>query len=289
MPSLPDLHQAGPSGRATAADPTPGGAAASPGDGGAPVAVSVHDVRHTYGRGAQAVTALGPVSLEIPAGEFLVLVGPSGCGKSTLLRLIAGFERATHGEVRVNGETPEPGRQAGIVFQQPRLFPWHTVGDNIGQALKYAGVPRAERAGRIAELLDRVGLADTAGRRVWQISGGQQHRVAIARALAGGKRLLLLDEPFAALDALTRERLQEDLRAVSADTGTTSVFVTHSVDEAVFLGTRTVVLSARPGTVALDIPITLPRTGAAPDDLRGLPEYAALRAEIGTAVRNAAR
>ncbi|RLV68737.1 ABC transporter ATP-binding protein [Streptomyces sp. CBMAI 2042] len=254
--------------------------------------VSVRDVEHTYGgrgRGTDSVTALGPVSLEIPAGEFLVLVGPSGCGKSTLLRLIAGFERASSGEVEVFGARPEPGNQAGIVFQQPRLFPWRTVGDNVGLALKYAGVPRPERAERTAELLERVGLADTAGRRIWQISGGQQQRVAIARALAGGKRLLLLDEPFAALDALTRERLQEDLRTVSAETGTTSVFVTHSVDEAVFLGTRTVVLSARPGRVALDIPIGLPRTGTGPDELRGLPEYAALRAEIGTAVRDAAR
>ncbi|MFJ8249232.1 ABC transporter ATP-binding protein [Streptomyces sp. NPDC094466] len=251
--------------------------------------VSVRDVRHSYGRGADAVTALGPLSLEIPAGEFLVLVGPSGCGKSTLLRLVAGFEHATEGVVEVFGDRPAPGGRAGIVFQQPRLFPWRTVGDNIGLALRYAGVPRAERAERIAELLERVGLAGTARRRIWQISGGQQQRVAIARALAGGKRLLLLDEPFAALDALTRERLQEDLRTVSAETGTTSVFVTHSVDEAVFLGTRAIVLTNRPGTVALDLPIDLPRTGADPDELRGLPAYAALRAEIGTAVRNAAR
>ncbi|MFE6980076.1 ABC transporter ATP-binding protein [Streptomyces griseus] len=275
MPSAPDLSKA----------PE---AAAGPQESAAPV-VSVTDVRHSYGRGADAVTALGPLSLEIPAGEFLVLVGPSGCGKSTLLRLIAGFEHATEGTVEVFGERPDPGSQAGIVFQQPRLFPWRTVGDNIGLALKYAGVPRAERPERTAELLERVGLADTAGRRIWQISGGQQQRVAIARALAGGKRLLLLDEPFAALDALTRERLQEDLRTVSAETGTTSVFVTHSVDEAVFLGTRAIVLTNRPGTVALDIPIDLPRTGADPDELRGLPAYAALRAEIGTAVRNAAR
>ncbi|MFC9187857.1 ABC transporter ATP-binding protein [Streptomyces cyaneofuscatus] len=275
MPSLPD----------TAKAPVPEQRKGGP-------VVSVRNVEHTYGgrgRGAESVTALGPVSLEIPAGEFLVLVGPSGCGKSTLLRLIAGFERASSGEVEVFGERPEPGNQAGIVFQQPRLFPWRTVGDNVGLALKYAGVPRPERAERTAELLERVGLADTAGRRIWQISGGQQQRVAIARALAGGKRLLLLDEPFAALDALTRERLQEDLRTVSAETGTTSVFVTHSVDEAVFLGTRTVVLSARPGRVALDIRIGLPRTGTGPDELRGLPEYAALRAEIGTAVRDAAR
>ncbi|ARF74482.1 ABC transporter ATP-binding protein [Kitasatospora albolonga] len=275
MPSLPDTD-----------------AARAPQQRESAAVVSVREVEHTYGgkgRGATPVTALGPVSLEIPAGEFLVLVGPSGCGKSTLLRLIAGFERASSGEVEVFGERPEPGNQAGIVFQQPRLFPWRTVGDNVGLALKYAGVPRAERAERTAGLLERVGLADTADRRVWQISGGQQQRVAIARALAGGKRLLLLDEPFAALDALTRERLQEDLRTVSAETGTTSVFVTHSVDEAVFLGTRTVVLSARPGQVALDLPIGLPRSGTGPDELRGLPEYAALRAEIGTAVRDAAR
>ncbi|WP_328320972.1 ABC transporter ATP-binding protein [Streptomyces sp. NBC_00388] len=273
--------------------PAPGSATVREAAAGAtsvPAAVAVREVRHRYGRGADAVTALGPLTLDIPAGEFLVLVGPSGCGKSTLLRLIAGFERASSGTVAVHGGAPEPGRQAGVVFQQPRLFPWRTVGDNISLALRFAGVPRAERPARVEELLERVGLTGTSGRRTWQISGGQQQRVAIARALAGGKDLLLLDEPFAALDALTRERLQEDLRTVSAQTGITSVFVTHSVDEAVFLGTRAVVLSARPGTVALDIPIELPRTGSEdPDELRGLPGYAALRAEIGATVRDAAR
>ena len=251
-------------------------------------AVSVRDVAHVYGRGGSAVRALGPISLDVPAGEFLVLVGPSGCGKSTLLRLIAGFDRPTSGTVTVRGEVPEPGRQSGVVFQQPRLFPWHTVGDNVGLALRYAGVPRAERPARVAELLDRVGLSGTASRRVWEISGGQQQRVAMARALAGDRDLLLLDEPFAALDALTRERLQEDLRRVGHETGSTSVFVTHSVDEAVFLATRIVVLSRRPGVVTLDLPVDLPRTGLDPDELRGLPEYAALRAETGAAVRAAA-
>jgi len=181
-----------------------------------------------------------------------------------------------------------PGRGAGLVFQQPRLFPWKTVGGNVELALRYARVPAAERAERVPELLARVGLDDVARRRTWQISGGQQQRVAIARALAVDNPLLLLDEPFAALDALTRERLQEDLRQVSAETGRTSIFVTHSVDEAVFLGSRVVVLSARPGRVVLDLPIELPRTGIAPDELRGLPEYAALRSEIGHAVRAAA-
>ncbi|MEV7085402.1 ABC transporter ATP-binding protein [Streptomyces sp. NPDC093085] len=253
-------------------------------------AVSLREVAHRYGRDREAAPVLGPLSLAIPAGEFLVLVGPSGCGKSTLLRLIAGFERPSSGEVTVGGGTPEPGRQAGVVFQQPRLFPWRTVGENIALALRFAQVPRAERPARVEELLERVGLAGTARRRTWQLSGGQRQRVAIARALAGGKELLLLDEPFAALDALTRERLQEDLRRVSALTGVTAVFVTHSVDEAVFLGTRAVVLSARPGRVALDLPLALDRTGNEdPDALRGAPEYAALRAELGAAVRDAAR
>jgi taurine transport system ATP-binding protein len=252
-------------------------------------ALSIRDVGHEYGRGAARVWALGPVSLEVPAGEFLVLVGPSGCGKSTLLRLLAGFERPTLGEVLVGGEVPEPGRRAGVVFQHARLFPWRTVGGNVELALGLAGVPRTERRQRAEELLDRVGLSGTAGRRTWEISGGQQQRVAIARALAGARQLLLLDEPFGALDALTRERLQEDVRSVGNRTGTTSVFVTHSVDEAVFLASRVVVLTAAPGTVALDIPVDLPRTGLPPHELRGLPEYAALRAEIGAAVRSVAR
>ncbi|SEH02648.1 taurine transport system ATP-binding protein [Nonomuraea solani] len=241
-----------------------------------------------YGRGADAVTALGPVSLDVPQGSFLVIVGASGCGKSTLLRLIAGFERPTSGTVLTNGGRPTPGKGAGIVFQQPRLFPWKSVGGNVELALRYAGVPRDERARRVRELLERVGLRDVAHRRIWQLSGGQQQRVAIARALAADDPLLLLDEPFAALDALTRERLQEDLRLVSVQTGRTSVFVTHSVEEAVFLGSRVVVLTKRPGRVALDLDIPLPRTGLEPDELRALPEYAALRATVSQAVRAAA-
>ncbi|MCA2226034.1 ABC transporter ATP-binding protein [Nonomuraea aurantiaca] len=251
-------------------------------------AVHAHEVEHVYGTGADAVTALGPISLEVPQGSFLVIVGASGCGKSTLLRLIAGFEQPTSGTVRTGGERPVPGRGAGIVFQQPRLFPWKSVGGNVELALRYAGVPREERARHVPELLRRVGLDNVAHRRIWQLSGGQRQRVAIARAMASDNPLLLLDEPFAALDALTRERLQEDLRRVSAQTGRTSVFVTHSVEEAVFLGSRVVVLTRRPGRIALDLDIPLPRTGLEPDELRALPEYAALRATVSQAVRTAA-
>ncbi|MGW7287560.1 ABC transporter ATP-binding protein [Streptomyces sp. NPDC054847] len=250
--------------------------------------VRLDDVVHRYGRGGQDVTAVGPVDLSVTAGEFLVLVGPSGCGKSTLLRLIAGFERPTCGTVRVSGDEPRPGAVAGVVFQTPRLFPWRTVGGNVDLALRYAGVDRAHRPERRARLLARVGLEGTENRRTWEISGGQQQRVALARALAAENPLLLLDEPFAALDALTRERLQEDVRRVTAQTGRTTVFVTHSADEAVFLGSRIVVLTKGPGTVALDLPVDLPRGDVDAEELRESREFADLRTRISHAVKTAA-
>ncbi|WP_167478381.1 ABC transporter ATP-binding protein [Nocardia arthritidis] len=254
-------------------------------------AIVIEGVAHRYGRGA---IALGPLDLTVPPGEFLVLVGASGCGKSTLLRLIAGFDKPTEGRIVVSGAAPVPGHTSGMVFQQPRLFPWRTVGGNVELALKYAGVPRDRRAERRDELLRRVGLETMGGRRVWEISGGQQQRVAIARALAADTspthrpRALLLDEPFAALDALTRERLQEDLRRVGAESGRTAVFVTHSADEAAFLGSRVVVLTKRPGRIALDLPVELPRSDIDPDELRGSAEFLAVRREIAKAVKAAA-
>jgi taurine transport system ATP-binding protein len=248
----------------------------------------IKNVEHRYGKGSGAVTALGPVDLDVEPGAFLVLVGASGCGKSTLLRLIAGFESPSEGAVQVSGAAPTPGVTSGVVFQQPRLFPWRTVAGNIDLALKYAKVPRDRRAERREHLLERVGLEGTGNRKIWEISGGQQQRVAIARALAAETPLFLLDEPFAALDALTRERLQEDVRQVSAESGRTTVFVTHSADEAAFLGSRIVVLTRRPGKVALDLPSELPRTGVDARELRRSPEFLRLKDEVGEAVKAAA-
>jgi taurine transport system ATP-binding protein len=250
--------------------------------------VRLDHVTHQYGRRSETFTAVGPVDLSVPAGEFLVIVGASGCGKSTLLRLIAGFEHPTHGSVRVSGIQPRPGEAAGLVFQTPRLFPWRTVQGNIDLALRYAGVERAQRPRRRAELLARVGLEGVGQRRIWEVSGGQQQRVAIARALAAENPLFLLDEPFAALDALTRERLQEDVREVTAQTGRTTVFVTHSADEAVFLGSRIVVLTKSPGTIALDLPIDLPRGDIDAGQLRNSTEFAELRAQVAHAVKTTA-
>ncbi|MEV7676125.1 MULTISPECIES: ABC transporter ATP-binding protein [unclassified Streptomyces] len=269
----------------SSSESTAAGAAVDTGRAGA---VRLDGVTHRYGRGGEAFTAVGPVDLAVPAGEFLVLVGASGCGKSTLLRLIAGFERPTQGSVRVSGGEPRPGATAGVVFQTPRLFPWRTVRGNVDLALRYAGVDRGRWPERRAELLARVGLEGTENRRVWEISGGQQQRVAIARALAAENPLLLLDEPFAALDALTRERLQEDVRRVTGRTGRTTVLVTHSAEEAVFLGSRIVVLTKSPGTVALDLPIGLPRGDVDAEELRNSPEFTALRARVSHAVKAAA-
>ncbi|GAA0300576.1 ABC transporter ATP-binding protein [Streptomyces polychromogenes] len=248
--------------------------------------VDLAGVSVRYGSIRQPVTALEGVDLRITAGEFVVLVGPSGCGKTSLLRVVAGFERPASGRARVRGEHPRPGAGAGVVFQQPRLFPWRTVGGNLGFALARLGVPRAERPGRIDELLERVGLPGMAGRRTWELSGGQQQRVAIARALAAEPRLLLMDEPFAALDALTRERLQEEVRTLAGRLGTTVLFVTHSAEEAVLLGSRVLVMAAGPGRVVAELAVGLPRE---PDTdvpaLRASPEFARLRGRLARTMR----
>ena len=231
----------------------------------APPVVAVNNVGKTFVDGGQAVAALESIDLTIGSGEFISLIGPSGCGKSTLLRLIGDLTTPTSGTVLVNGK---PARRArldrdyGMVFQAPVLMDWRTVSGNIELPLEIMGFDRAERSRRSADLLRLVELEGFASRHPWQLSGGMQQRVAIARALAFDPKLLLMDEPFGALDEMTRERMNLELMRIWARTRTTVVFVTHSIPEAVFLSTRVVVISPRPGRIAriVDIDLPQPRT-----------------------------
>jgi NitT/TauT family transport system ATP-binding protein/taurine transport system ATP-binding protein len=242
--------------------------------------VVLDGVAHRYrGRGAE-VQALAPADLEIAAGEFVAVVGPSGCGKTTLLQLIAGFLTPTDGVVTVGGErvtAPSPDR--GVVFQQANLYPWLSVRKNVELGPRLGGVPRAERR-RIAErYLALVGLGDFAEAAPYELSGGMQQRCQIARVLANDPAIMLLDEPFGALDALTRERLQDELHRIWLGSGKTAFFITHSVEEAVYLGTRVLVMSPRPGRIVLDAPVPFPageRTAA----LRATPEFVAFRERV---------
>ncbi|GAA0972260.1 ABC transporter ATP-binding protein [Acrocarpospora macrocephala] len=243
-------------------------------------AVEVRGVTRSF-RGKRA---LGPVDLVVEPGAFVTLVGPSGCGKSTLLGLIAGFARPSDGSLRAFGEPvggPDPSR--GVVFQEPRLFPWLSVAANVAFGLR--SLPKAARRERVAELLELTGLAEAGRLRPYELSGGMRQRAAIARALAPRPRLLLMDEPFAALDAFTRERMQDEVRALWQRTGTTVLFVTHSVDEAVYLGTRVVALSGSPGVIVLDERSKLP----ALEHPRADPGFAELRERLTEVVRAAAQ
>jgi NitT/TauT family transport system ATP-binding protein len=224
--------------------------------------IEITGVGKTFESGAVRTEALRDVSLSVAAGEFLSIIGPSGCGKSTLLRIVGDLVPPSTGAVRVNGKTPSQARldrDYGIVFQTPVLYDWRTVADNVRLPLELAGRPRDERETRPRALLRLVGLDGFEEHRPWQLSGGMQQRVAIARALALHPAILLMDEPFGALDEMTRERLNLELLTVCAETAATVLFVTHSIAEAVFLSTRVVVMSPRPGTIDTVIDIDLPR------------------------------
>jgi len=206
----------------------------------------------TYVTADGPVHALSDVNLAIAPGEFVSLIGPSGCGKTTLLRVIADLEKPTGGVIRVNGVAPDQARlrrDYGYVFQAPALLPWRRIESNVTLPLEVMGVPRAERRDRARRQLELVGLAGFERRFPWQLSGGMQQRASIARALAFDPALLLMDEPFGALDEIVRDHLNEQLRALWKRTGKTVVFVTHSIPEAVFLSTRIVVMSPRPGRI----------------------------------------
>jgi NitT/TauT family transport system ATP-binding protein len=251
-------------------------------------AVLLEQVNKTYREGTQAVAALQELSLSVADGEFLALIGPSGCGKSTLLRLVADLEQAERGRITVFGKSPAQARRDrdyGIVFQAPVLFDWRNVQANIEVPLEVAGVPARERQQRSQELLRLIGLADFAQAYPWQLSGGMQQRVALARALALQPPLLLMDEPFGALDELSREHLQEELLRLRAGNSTppTVMFVTHSIAEAVFLADRIIVLSARPGRVSRNIPVGLaaPRQAELRSSLEFFEQVSAVRAALG--------
>ncbi|MBS7703774.1 ABC transporter ATP-binding protein [Chelatococcus asaccharovorans] len=211
--------------------------------------------------------ALDQISLSVAPGEFVSIVGPSGCGKSTLLRLLAGLERADSGRLVKDGtEISGPSLDRGLVFQEPRLFPWLTVVQNITLGLQNQRMSRAERRRGVAEHIDLVGLAGFENAYPHQLSGGMAQRAAIARALVNRPEVLLLDEPFGALDALTRARLQGELQRIWAHEGITMLLVTHDVDEAVILGDRVVVMAPRPGRIARGVEVDLPHPRIRADD-----------------------
>jgi len=248
-------------------------------------AVHVEGLDRVFTSRQGSVTALQGVDLDVAPGEFVSLIGPSGCGKSTLLRLVADLDQPTSGTLEVFGKSARQARldqDYGIAFQQAGLLPWRTVAKNIELPLALHKVGKAERQARVEELVELIGLNEFAGSYPDQLSGGMQQRVAIARALAEEPPLLLMDEPFGALDEMTRERMQAELLAIRERTGTTVVFVTHSIAEAVFCSTQVVVMSARPGRIVRVVDVDLPTRD---EDAR---EHPSFFAGI-TAVREALR
>ena len=238
--------------------------------------LTVRGVTKRFAVGDDEIEALASVDLAIPKGEFVCMIGASGCGKSTLLRIIAGFEEPTTGDVSIDGKViAGPGSDRGMVFQDYALFPWMTVRQNISFGPRQRQLPRAEIDRTTDEFVRMVGLERFADRYPNQLSGGMKQRVAIARVLANDANILLMDEPFGALDALTREQLQNELLQIWKRTGVTTIFVTHSVEEAVLLADRVLVMSAGPGRIDSDFRIELPR----PRDVSS-PEFNALRRDI---------
>jgi len=247
----------------------------------AAAAVSIRGVSKTFPGGT---TALQGIDLEIVPGEFVSLIGPSGCGKSTLLRVIGDLIAPTSGEALVNGKPSQQARRDrdyGIVFQDAVLFDWRTVAKNIALPLELSGWSREKRRDRVAQMLELVELKGFEDHHPWQLSGGMQQRVSIARALAFDPTLLLMDEPFGALDEMTRERLNMELLRIWEASGSTVVFVTHSISEAVFLSTRVVVMSPRPGRIAELVTVDLPQPRTA--ETREEPRFF----ELVTQVRDA--
>jgi len=249
-------------------------------------AIEARGLSLTYATGDGPVHALSDVDLTIAPGEFVSLIGPSGCGKTTLLRVIADLETPTGGSIRVNGVTPGEARlrrDYGYVFQAPALLPWRRIESNVTLPLEVMGIPREERRRRAQQQLELVNLAGFGRKFPWQLSGGMQQRASIARALSFDPALLLMDEPFGALDEIVRDHLNEQLLALWKRTGKTVVFVTHSIPEAVFLSTRIVVMSPRPGRITDIVPCDL-----GPDrplEIRETPEFLRIAQRVREGLR----
>jgi NitT/TauT family transport system ATP-binding protein len=242
--------------------------------------IVVDHVSKVFRTAERDVVALQDINLEVPRGQFVCLLGPSGCGKSTLLNAIAGFALPSQGSISADGQVvTAPGPERGMVFQEYALFPWMTVADNIAFGLQIKGLPKAEIEATVAKLLQMLSLSDFRNRFPKDLSGGMRQRVAIARVLALDSPIMLMDEPFGALDALTRRNLQDELLRIWAELKKTIIFVTHSIEEAIYLADRIVVMTYRPGTVKRDLLVTLPR-------LRdpAAPEFNALKRELGQLV-----
>lgn len=251
--------------------------------------ISFKDVTKRFsvreGKGVSEFTAVDRINLEVRPGEFMAIVGPSGCGKSTLLDLLAGLSKPTSGQILLDGKPiTGPGLDRGIVFQQYALFPWRTAEANIEFGLEAKGVRAKERKERARHYLSLVGLSGFENRYPHELSGGMKQRVAIARSLAFDPEVLLMDEPFAALDAQTRESLQDELLRIWEQTGKTIIFITHGIEEAVYLGQRVAVMTARPGTIkrVIDIPLA---SRTMEEDIRSGTEFGKLRHEIWSELR----
>jgi NitT/TauT family transport system ATP-binding protein len=235
-------------------------------------AVAIQDLSMEFVSRGQRLLALQNIDLDIAPGEFFVIVGPSGCGKTTLLRVLQGLTRATRGRILVGGKpVTGPGTDRGFVFQQDALYPWRSVLRNVGFGLELQGIPKAQARARALAMIDLVGLNGFESHYPHELSGGMRQRVNLARALAIAPAILLMDEPFAALDALTRETMQHELLRIAAAAGTTVIFITHQIDESVFLGDRVAVFATRPGRLQEIIPIDLPRPR--PAGVKQSPEF----------------
>ena len=242
-------------------------------------AIALHGVDIHFGEGKTAVQALSGIDLQIEPGEFVSILGPSGCGKSTIIGALAGFTPITSGELRVDSErVTAPGPERGVVFQQHTLFPWKTVAKNVEFGLKMRGVGRAERQRKAREILSSMGLAEFLDHYPHQLSGGMQQRVNLARVLVNRPRVILMDEPFCSLDAQARLQMQELLLSLWHEFHMTVVFVTHEVDEALFLSDRVVVLTQRPARIKTELSVELPRPRTR--DLLTSPEFVALKRQI---------